>query len=205
MHGITCILANCGFPAEIPCEIRFNNICRVLTPDSYSYKRGVAGTFKTVVLSRLTPTETRYTVHITCVARMGISYVYIIGLAVLAFFLRELSKVGRRPKDYPPGPPTWPIIGNIHLIPKERQHLQFQKWAEEYGPIYSLILGTKVMIVLSSDKTIKDLLDKRSNIYSSRPEMYLGNIVSGGFRMLLMVGGSRFQELSKLHRITELN
>jgi hypothetical protein len=49
------------------------------------------------------------------------------------------------------------------------------------------MLGTKVMIVLSTDQAIKDLLDKRSNIYSSRPEMYLGRILSGGFRMLLMV------------------
>jgi len=43
------------------------------------------------------------------------------------------------------------------------------------------------MIVLSSDQAIKDLLDKRSGIYSSRPEMYLGNIVSGGNRFLLLV------------------
>jgi hypothetical protein len=72
-------------------------------------------------------------------------------------------------------------------MPKEKAHLQFQKWAKEYGPVYSLILGTKVMIVLSSDQAIQDLLDKRSGIYSSRPDMYLGKVVSGGLRMLLMV------------------
>jgi hypothetical protein len=72
-------------------------------------------------------------------------------------------------------------------MPKGNAHLQFQKWAQEYGPVYSLILGTKVMIVLSSDQAVKDLLDKRSGIYSSRPDMYLGNVVSGGLRMLLMV------------------
>jgi hypothetical protein len=105
-------------------------------------------------------------------------------VALLGFRLR---KVGRRPAEYPPGPPTLPLIGNLHLMPKEKAHLQFQKWAEEYGPVYSLILGTKVMIVLSSDQAIKDLLDKRSAIYSSRPDMYLGKVVSGGLRMLLMV------------------
>jgi hypothetical protein len=106
-------------------------------------------------------------------------------VAILAY---RVSRVGRRPAGYPPGPPTLPIIGNLHLMPKEKPHLQFQKWAEEYGPVYSLILGTKVMVVLSSDQAIKDLLDKRSGIYSSRPDMYLGQIVSGGLRMLLMVG-----------------
>jgi hypothetical protein len=113
--------------------------------------------------------------------------IYPLILALLSLLAYRLRKVGRRPADYPPGPPTLPIIGNIHLMPKEKAHIQFQKWAEEYGPVYSLILGTKVMIVLSSDQAIKDLLDKRSGIYSSRPDLYLGNVVSDGLRMVLMV------------------
>lgn len=121
---------------------------------------------------------------------MVFSAVYPIGFACLLVLLYRLSRVGQRPKGLPPGPPTIPILGNIHLIPKEKPHLQFEKWAREYGPIYSVILGTKVMIVLNTDQAIKDLLDKRSNIYSSRPEMYLGQIVSGGLRMLLMVSRS---------------
>jgi hypothetical protein len=112
---------------------------------------------------------------------------YALSIALVALLIRQLSKVGQRPAGYPPGPPTLPLIGNLHLMPKERAHLQFQKWAEEYGPVYSLILGTKVMIVLSSDQAVKDLLDKRSGIYSSRTDLYIGNIVSGSLRMLLMV------------------
>ncbi|KAF2491902.1 cytochrome P450 [Lophium mytilinum] len=119
-------------------------------------------------------------------------------VALVALVAYCLSKVGRRPAGYPPGPPTWPLIGNLHLMPKEKGHLQFQKWAEEYGPVYSLILGTKVMIVLSSDQAIKDLLDKRSAIYSSRPDMYLGQIVSGGLRMLLMEYGETWRMIRKI-------
>lgn len=44
------------------------------------------------------------------------------------------------------------------------------------------------MIVLSSDTTVKDLLDKRSGNYSDRPDMHLGQTVaSGGLRLVLMV------------------
>ncbi|KUJ09662.1 cytochrome P450 [Mollisia scopiformis] len=126
-----------------------------------------------------------------------------LGLAALAFF--QLSKIGRRPKDYPPGPPTLPLIGNLHQMPGKNGHLQFQKWAQEYGPVYSLILGTKVMIVLSSDQSIKDLLDKRSNIYSSRPEMYLGQIVSGYLRVLLMEYGDTWRMIRKMiHNILNI-
>jgi hypothetical protein len=106
----------------------------------------------------------------------------------LLLVLWKLSKTGRRPSNYPPGPPSLPIIGNLHQMPKKHGHLQFEKWAEEYGPIYSLMLGTQVVIVVSSDQAVKDLFDKRSSIYSSRPEAYMAQqVLSGGLRPLLMV------------------
>lgn len=111
------------------------------------------------------------------------------GLAALAILALAASlRVGQRPKDYPPGPPTIPILGNLHQIPSEKRHLQFEKWAQEYGPIYSLILGTKTMIVLNSDAAIRDLIDKKGAIYSSRPEAYIAqDVLSGGLRILFMV------------------
>lgn len=69
-------------------------------------------------------------------------------------------------------------------------HVQFQKWAREYGPIYSLVLGNKTMIVLSSDTAIKDLIDKRSAIYSSRPDLWIGKMLGGGLRMVMEVCGN---------------
>ena len=44
------------------------------------------------------------------------------------------------------------------------------------------------MIVLSSPKTVKDLMQTRSAIYSSRPSMYLAHDVAGnGHRFVTMV------------------
>ena len=49
------------------------------------------------------------------------------------------------------------------------------------------------MIVLSSDQAVKDLLDKRGAIYSSRPDMYVAQTLgSGGLRPGTMVGCSIF-------------
>lgn len=125
---------------------------------------------------------------------MGILVAAVLTATLLVLY--KLRNVGRRPKDFPPGPPTLPIIGNLHQMPKEKAHLQFKKWADEYGPVYSLMLGSSVMVVLSSDCAIKDLLDKRSDIYSSRPPLYIGQMLSGGLRMLLMVG-SFYQKTSR--------
>lgn len=38
------------------------------------------------------------------------------GVAVLLYGLFLVLRVGRRPKDLPPGPPTVPVLGNIHLV-----------------------------------------------------------------------------------------
>ncbi|KAF4953618.1 hypothetical protein FGADI_5954 [Fusarium gaditjirri] len=117
----------------------------------------------------------------------------------LAAILVRLLFTGRRPKNYPPGPPTLPILGNIHLMPTKDAHLQFRKWADEYGPVYSLILGTKPFIVLSSAQAVKDLLDKKSALYSDRQEMYVGQILgSGGLRLLMMGYGPTWRSFRKL-------
>jgi hypothetical protein len=63
---------------------------------------------------------------------MGASLMaFIVGVVALAIL--QLRTIGRRPKDYPPGPPTLPLIGNLHQMPGKNGHLQFQKWAQEYG------------------------------------------------------------------------
>jgi len=127
--------------------------------------------------------------EITNLSLYETKYAIYAGLAVLIFLiLGRCYNIGQRPRNYPPGPPTLPLIGNLHQIPSKNRHLQFEKWALEYGPIYSLILGTKVMIVLNSDVAIKELVDRRGAIYSSRPESYIAqDILSGGLRILFMV------------------
>ncbi|TVY34892.1 Cytochrome P450 monooxygenase [Lachnellula occidentalis] len=123
------------------------------------------------------------------------------GSALVLYCITTLLRVGRRSKDLPPGPPTIPILGNLHLIPKERPHLQFQKWAQEYGPIFSLILGTKTVIILSTPTAVKDLLDKKSSIYSSRPDIYLGqDVVSGGQRFVTMASSKRTTKYGPMWR-----
>ncbi|KEZ39155.1 hypothetical protein SAPIO_CDS10562 [Scedosporium apiospermum] len=127
---------------------------------------------------------------------------YLFGLApavAVLLVLVKVAKVGSRPAGLPPGPPTLPLIGNLHLMPTDRPHLQFQKWAQEYGPIYSLILGTKKVIVLSSDTAVKDLLDKKGGIYSDRPDMFIGQkIASGNHRLVVMRYGDNWRMIHKM-------
>lgn len=84
-------------------------------------------------------------------------------------------------------------------MPSRDSHLQFQKWAQEYGPVYSLMLGTQVLVVLSGDVAVKELLDKRSGIYSDRLDMYIGQtLCSGNLRLLMMGYGPRWRGFRKM-------
>lgn len=38
------------------------------------------------------------------------------GSALVLYCIAALLRVGRRSKDLPPGPPTVPILGNLHLV-----------------------------------------------------------------------------------------
>ncbi|GME27166.1 cytochrome p450 [Neofusicoccum parvum] len=136
-----------------------------------------------------------------------ISSISIAAWALVFLLALRVSRIGRRPPGYPPGPPTVPIFGNIFQIPKENQHLQFTKWAKQYGPIYSVILGTKTLIVVNSDEVVKDLLDKRSAIYSDRMDMYTtGEIASGGLRLLTMHYGPTWRMIRKMiHALLNVN
>ena len=102
--------------------------------------------------------------------------------------------VGHREKNLPPGPSTLPIIGNLHQIPTKGSYLTFTKWAKQYGGIFSLKLGSGTAVVLTDRRLVKQLIDKRSGIYSNRPHSYVShNLITGGDHILIAHDGKVWQ------------
>ncbi|XP_065622747.1 LOW QUALITY PROTEIN: (S)-N-methylcoclaurine 3'-hydroxylase isozyme 1-like [Quercus suber] len=67
----------------------------------------------------------------------------------------------------PPGPNPWPIIGNILQL-GNKPHVTLTQLAKNYGPLISLRLGTKLMVVGSSPDVAKEILKTHDRVLSGR-------------------------------------
>ncbi|KAK7924227.1 hypothetical protein PG985_006281 [Apiospora marii] len=87
--------------------------------------------------------------------------------------LFRFSLKSLRPRNYPPGPPALPFIGNVHHFATTKTFLKFAEWRAEYGEIIGLQAGPGHLVVLNSARMARELLDKRGSIYSGRPKDYI--------------------------------
>jgi len=67
----------------------------------------------------------------------------------------------------PPGPPGWPIVGNLFQLGK-KPHESLFHLATKYGPLMSLSLGMKTTVVVSSPALAKEVLKTHGHIFAGR-------------------------------------
>ncbi|KAH9887972.1 CyP450 monooxygenase [Cubamyces lactineus] len=70
----------------------------------------------------------------------------------------------------PPGPRGLPLVGNILDVPRDQPWRAFRDLSKKYGDVVCVSVLGQTTIVLNSVAAALDLLDKRSSIYSSRPD-----------------------------------
>ncbi|KAH9852971.1 CyP450 monooxygenase [Lenzites betulinus] len=92
-----------------------------------------------------------------------------VSFALIVFLaLRKRSRI-----PIPPGPPGLPLLGNALDIPVTQSWLVYRELAYKYGDVMALQAFGQTVVVLSSLAAAEDLFDKRSGIYSDRPESTL--------------------------------
>ncbi|CAA0819652.1 Ent-kaurene oxidase- chloroplastic [Striga hermonthica] len=68
----------------------------------------------------------------------------------------------------PPEIPGLPVIGNLLQLRDKKPYKTFIRWAEKYGPIYSIRTGSKTIVVLNSVDVAKEAMVTRFSSISTR-------------------------------------
>jgi cytochrome P450 len=116
---------------------------------------------------------------------------------VTGTLVSKLLSISSRHPSLPPGPPTVPLLGNLDIFPTEFAHYKFTEWARQYGDIYSLKIGPKTAVVITSMEVVKELMEKRSGNTADRPPSFIVDKVTGGLSMVLARYGHEWRVLRK--------
>ena len=72
-------------------------------------------------------------------------------------------------------------------------------WHQKCGPVFHSKIGATDYIWLSTPQSARDLLDKRSSVYSSRaPAPFAQDVASGGQRQLFMEYGKDWRAVRRV-------
>lgn len=92
---------------------------------------------------------------------MSLWFSMVIVLAVTLFILWK-----RKDENYPPGPFSWPLIGNTQL---NKAHIQFTNLRVKYGDTLSVTIGRQKVVVLCSLDGILECLHYNGAAFANRP------------------------------------
>ncbi|KAL5176239.1 Isoflavone 2'-hydroxylase [Glycine soja] len=89
---------------------------------------------------------------------------------------RPIPKVGwrillfqaRKFQNLPPGPPSLPIIGNLHHLKRPLQRT-FRALSNKYGHIISLWFGSRLIVVVSSQTLFQECFTKNDVVLANAP------------------------------------
>ncbi|XWS08130.1 hypothetical protein CRYUN_Cryun41cG0053300 [Craigia yunnanensis] len=90
-------------------------------------------------------------------------------ITCLIFFLSCKSKSKRL--NLPPGPPGWPVVGNLFQVARSGKPFfeYVDNLRQKYGPIFTLRMGTRTMIILSDAKLCHEAFIEKGALFASRP------------------------------------
>ncbi|NWW73161.1 CP2C8 protein, partial [Climacteris rufus] len=102
-------------------------------------------------------------------------------LVCIACLLSFAAWKGRTGKGkMPPGPTPLPIIGNLLQVKPSNLAKTFQKLSEQYGPVFTVHLGSDPVVVLYGHDVVKEALVDRGDEFAARGHMPIGDRMNNG-------------------------
>jgi hypothetical protein len=142
---------------------------------------------------------------------MDKAYIAILSCAFLFLVHYVLGKVsdGRRGKkgavQLPPSPPAIPFLGHLHLVGKPI-HVCMCRLAARLGPVFSLRLGSRRAVVVSSSECARECFTEHDVTFANRPKFPSQLLVSfNGTALVTSSYGPHWRNLRRVATVQLLS
>uniref|UniRef100_A0A4W6F7Y6 Uncharacterized protein n=1 Tax=Lates calcarifer TaxID=8187 RepID=A0A4W6F7Y6_LATCA len=81
---------------------------------------------------------------------------------LLIYLVSTFSFNSQENRKDPPGPKPLPLLGNLLQLDLGRPYSTLLEFSKKYGPVFTVYLGPKKVVVLAGYKTVKEALVKYS-------------------------------------------
>ncbi|XP_069832035.1 cytochrome P450 2K6-like [Dendropsophus ebraccatus] len=114
---------------------------------------------------------------------------YFVLVLTLLYILNVLKSWNKNDvRNYPPGPRCLPLIGNLHQMDLRKLDVTLLELAKKYGPVYSVRMGMRRIVVLAGYETVKDALVNHAEDFGERGVPTVFKTLDKGMGMIFSNG-----------------
>lgn len=129
----------------------------------------------------------------------------VVGALIAAAVLVRRRAGGKdRALKLPPAVPGVPVFGNLLQLKEKKPHHAFAKWAEAYGPIYSIKLGANFAVVLNTAEVAKEAMIEKFPSISTRKISKVMSILSRDKKLVAISDDGDFHKSTKRYIMTSM-
>ncbi|KAJ0789758.1 putative ent-kaurene monooxygenase [Helianthus annuus] len=127
-----------------------------------------------------------------------------LAVAISFWFLRSYTSGESNRLPRVPEVPGVPVLGNLLQLKEKKPYMTFTRWAETYGPIYSIRTGATSMVVVSSNEIAKEAFVTRFESISTRNLSKALKILTADKTMVAMSDYNDYHKTVKRHILTAM-
>nr|ANC70233.1 flavone 6-hydroxylase [Erigeron breviscapus] len=132
------------------------------------------------------------------------NYAFFFGVVAILFMIYSITfiTITRKKNTAPEATGAWPIVGNLNLFGGSSDnppHVVLGSMAVKYGPIFTIRLGIRKVLVVNSWEIAKEIFTIHDAIVASRPKFMAAKILGYDYVMFgVSPNGPYWREMRKI-------